>query len=146
MDNKDNGIKFLHRGAAKKEIVDRIDKNKFLGLNNPNTSRIDLFLFAMALGMDTTPTEVKQKETFIRDEYIKIKHDAFFYSAFIYKMEDKENFDAIKNIDNVYEFAEKYANTGFDLIDDMMKTKSESVSELELVKEMDQEYDKFFGK
>ena len=40
--------------------------------------------------------------------------------------------------------AQSYANTGFDLLGDMMENKTEAVAELELIKEMDAEFEKFF--
>lgn len=141
--------KIIYYGAEQKKIVNKIDGTQFLDLQlgggkNVSTSRIDLFLFAMALGMDTVPTEVKQPDTFIRDEYVKMKHDAFLYAAFIHNMEDKNDLDEVSNKDQVYKLAQSYANTGFDLLGDMMENKTEAVAELELIKEMDADYEKFF--
>lgn len=105
-----------------------------------------LFLFAMALGMETTPTEVKQPDTFIRDEYVKTKHDAYLYASFIHDLDDKSNLDVVSNKDLVYKMAQNYANTGFNLVSDMMQKKTEKVAELELIKEMDEAYERFFDK
>ena len=151
MSDMNKNPNFLFCGSDKKKIVNKIDEIKYLNLHNGggkdvSTSRIDLFLFAMALGMDTIPTEVKHQESFIREEYIKTKHDAFFYSAFIYRMKDKSNLDCIVNKDKVYKLAQEYANTGFDVIDNMMNSKPSSVAELELIKELDAENERYFGK
>lgn len=142
--------KIIYYGAEQKKIVSKIDEMQYLDLHlgggkSVSTARIDLFLFAMALGMDTVPTEVKQPDTFIRDEYVKVKHDALFYAAYIHNLKDKNDLDSILNKDQVYKLAQNYANTGFDLIGDMMQTKTESVSELELIKELDGEFERFFG-
>lgn len=40
----------------------------------------------MALRMETVPTEVKQPDTFIRDEYVKNKHDSLLYATFIHNL------------------------------------------------------------
>lgn len=141
--------KIIYYGAEQKKIVNKIDETQFLDLQlgggkSVSTPRIDLFLFAMALGMDTVPTEVKQPDTFIRDEYVKTKHDAFLYAAFIHNLEDKNDLDAVSNKEQVYKLAQSYANTGFDLLDDMMKNKTETVVELELIKEMDADFESFF--
>lgn len=141
--------KIIYYGTEQKKIVNKIDETQFLDLQwgggkSVSTPRIDLFLFAMALGMETVPTEVKQPDTFIRDEYVKTKHDSFLYAAFIHNMEDKNDLDAVSNKDQVYKLAQSYANTGFDLLGDMMENKTEAVAELELIKEMDAEFEKLF--
>lgn len=140
----------INYGAEQKKIVDKIDKMKYLDLHRgggreESTARIDLFLFAMALGMDTIPSEVKQPDTFIRNEYIKGKHEAFLYAVYIHSLENKEDLDSIVNKEQVYKVAQRFANTGFNIIGDMMQTKSPAVAELELIKEMDEAFDKFFG-
>ncbi|MEW9080845.1 hypothetical protein [Terrisporobacter glycolicus] len=142
--------RIIFYGAEQKKIVNRIDEIQYLDLHyggnkNMSTARLDLFLFAMALGMDTVPTEIKQPDTFIRDEYVKIKHDAFFYAAYIHNLNDKNDLDSIVNKDQIYKLAQNYANTGFNLIGDMMQNKSESVAELEIIKELDEEFEKYFG-
>lgn len=141
--------KIIYYGAEQKKIVSKIDETHYLDLQygggkNVSTSRMDLFLFAMALGMDTVPTEVKQPDTFVRDEYVKTKHDAFLYAAFIHNMEDKTDLDAVSNKEQVYKLAQSYANTGFNLLGDMMENKTEAVAELELIKEMDESFKDFF--
>ncbi len=141
--------KIIYYGAEQKKIVNKIDETQFLDLQlgggkSVSTPRIDLFLFAMALGMDTLPTEVKQPDTFIRDEYVRTQHDSFLYAAFIHNMENKNDLDAVSNKEQVYKLAQSYANTGFNLIGDMMENKTEAVTELELIKEMDTDFEKFF--
>ncbi len=142
--------KIIYYGAEQKKTVGKIDQIGFLGLQNTGgkdigTPRIDLFLFAMALGMETVPTEVKQPDTFIRDEYVKNKHDSLLYAAFIHNLKNKEDIDSITNKEQVYKLAQNYANTGFDLIKDMMENRTETVAELELIKELDEQYEKYFG-
>lgn len=142
--------RIIYYGAEQKKIVGKIDQTHFLDLQlgggkSVSTPRIDLFLFAMALGMDTVPTEVKQPDTFIRDEYVKNKHDAFLYAAYIHYLENKDDLDCVANKDQVYKLAQNYANTGFDLIGDMIENKTEAVAELELLKELDEQYENYFG-
>lgn len=146
MNNASKEPRMIYIGAAQKKIVDKIDKNKFLDLNDVSMSRMDLFIFAMALGIESNiESNVKSKESFVRSEYVKIKHDALLYSIYIYQLQDKEQLDSIINRDKIFELAQNYANTGFDLIDDMMKNKAESIIELELIKELDEDYEKYFG-
>lgn len=145
MNSNQKAINFLYISGEAKNIVKRIDENKYLDLQLGETTRLDLFLFAIALGLETLPTELIQKDTFIRDEYVTTKYEAFLYSLFAHLLNDKKNIDEIIYKDKVYELAQKYANTGFSLIGEMMNSKPESVSVLEMVAEMDQEYNKYFS-
>lgn len=130
-------------GDAKK-IIERIDKEKFLGLNNSETSRTDLFLFAMALGLETgIQMPLTNKESLTRSSYL-IKEQALLYSAFINKIEDKNDIEECTNKNKVFEMAEKYANTGFDLIKTMMDTKPEQTNMLEMIVELDEKYEEIF--
>ena len=74
----------LNISKNSKNIIEMIDNEKFLGLNNPETSRTDLFLFAMALGLETDiTTPLLNKEGLIRTSYLTIKDEALLYSTFI---------------------------------------------------------------
>lgn len=141
----ENSNKFLCIGMDQKEIVKKIDRSKFLGLNNNgnntlSTSRSDLFLFAMALGLETVKSEIKQKDTLVRAQYITPRHEALLYAAFINELDYKNNLDCILDIDAIIDNAQKYANTGFNLIADMME-KSENVIVYELLNELDEKYE-----
>lgn len=130
-------------GDAKK-VIERIDKEKFLGLDNSETSRTDLFLFAMALGLETgIQMPLTNKEGLTRSSYL-IKEEALLYSAFIGKIEDKDSIEECTHKNKVFEMAEKYANTGFDLIKTMMDTKSEHTNMLEMILELDNKYEEYF--
>lgn len=144
MKKKDQLVLNISKDA--KEIIDKIDKERFLGLNNPETSRTDLFLFAMALGLETdTKIPLSNKEGLTRTSYL-IKDEALLYSVFIDKMGDKNNLEECTEKNKVFELAEEYANTGFDLIKNMMDTKSEQINMLEMIEELDNKYNEIFIK
>lgn len=144
MKKKDQLVLNISKDA--KEIIDKIDKERFLGLNNPETSRTDLFLFAMALGLETdTKIPLSNKEGLTRTSYL-IKDEALLYSVFIDKMVDKNNLEECTEKNKVFELAEEYANTGFDLIKNMMDTKSEQINMLEMIEELDNKYNEILVK
>lgn len=144
MKKKDQLVLNISKDA--KEIIDKIDKERFLGLNNPETSRTDLFLFAMALGLETdTKIPLSNKEGLTRTSYL-IKDEALLYSVFIDKMGDKNNLEECTEKNKVFELAEEYANTGFDLIKNMMDTKSEQINMLEMIEELDNKYNEILVK
>lgn len=144
MKKKDQLVLNISKDA--KEIIDKIDKERFLGLNNPETSRTDLFLFAMALGLETdTKIPLSNKEGLTRTSYL-IKDEALLYSVFIDKMVDKNNLEECTEKNKVFELAEEYANTGFDLIKNMMDTKLEQINMLEMIEELDNKYNEILVK
>lgn len=123
-------------------IKNKIDEKNFLGLDNNMTDRIQLFLFAMALGINTRcPTKLDNLDSFVLDQSIKMHHRALMYALYIGKIEDKNNLEECINTESVYDLAQRYANTGFLIIEDYMNTKQESTLQWELIKEMDEEYE-----
>ena len=77
-------VKNLSCSGDAKKIIDKIDKSQLLSLDIKNCSRLDLFLFAMALGIDSgAETDLSQIDSLVRGEYIKTKYEAYLYAAFI---------------------------------------------------------------
>lgn len=123
------------------KIKNKIDEKRFLGLDNNMTDRIQLFLFAMALGINTgCPTKLDNVDSFVLDQSIKMHHRALMYALYIGKIQEKDNLEESVNLESVYDLAQRYANTGFSVIEDYMNTKQDSVLQWELIKEMDEEY------
>lgn len=123
------------------KIKNKIDEKKFLGLDNNMTDRIQLFLFAMALGINTgCPTKLDNSDSFVLDQSIKMHHRALMYALYIGEIQDKNNLEECVDVESVYDLAQRYANTGFLIIEDYMNTKQDSVIQWELIKEMDEEY------
>ena len=99
----------------------------------------------MALGLETyITTPLLNKEGLSRTSYLTIKDEALLYSTFINKMENKNNLEECTEKNKVFELAEEYANTGFELIKNMMDTKSEQINMLEMIKELDDKYDEIY--
>lgn len=132
--------KILYVSTKAVQTINRIEDTHYLDLHNAMTSRTSLFLFTMALGLETIPTDFTQKESFIRTEYLSVKDEAFLYSAFINQLEDIVNIEECVEKDKVFELSQRYVNTGFELINSMIETKPESMVILELIAELDDEY------
>ena len=143
----------LYYGAEQKKIVSEIDDKRFLSLQvsggsrESNTSRTDLFLFAMALGLESkTKTPIKQPDTLIRSEYMSPNSDAFLYAAYVNELKSKEDLEVFSNKSAIYKSAQEYATTGFDLIGAMIKNKTDLTVAKEMIKDMDKSYEEYFGK
>lgn len=136
----EKAVKILNCSGDAKRTIERIDATRLLNLDNKNCSRMDLFLFALALGVESgIETDLVKTDTLVRGEYINTKNEAFLYSTFIAELPSDRNMQEIENINKVYGKAQRYANTGFKLIEGMFE-KSEETVRLELLKELDDMY------
>ena len=124
-------------------VVKEIEKTQFLDLHNSKTTRIELFLFAMALGSEN-PIDLDGKEGFVLESNINEIHKALIYSLFYYyNIKDGENFDQFLNKENVYEYVQKCAHSGFQQIEYLMKNKNLENVHLELIDQIDQLWDDY---
>lgn len=129
-----------------KKLIDKIDLNDFLGLSNQNTSRTELFMFASALGLEVDmQTNLDSKDSLIRVNYLQTKDEALIYSSFINNIQDEENLEECVLKSEVFSQIEKYANTGFNLLQGMMESKNEEFAIFERIKELDQKYEECFN-
>lgn len=128
-----------------KNIVKTIDRENYMRLGKP-TSRLDLFDFAVALGVHgggvDTQTPLQNKESFVRDEYIG--NERYLFSALCFEeLEVWKNHNLIDQVidDNVsFQIAEKYAEEGFKILEDYMKQMGEMPFCYKLIAEMDSIY------
>ena len=133
-------VKILNCSGDAKKTIERIDETHILSLDTKNCSRMDLFLFAMALGIESgIETDLSKSETLVRVEYINTKNEAYLYAAFIGDMDNTDNLEQLNNVGNIYSKAQKYANTGFKLINNYFE-KAEEIVRLELLQELDEAY------
>ena len=133
-------VKILNWSGDAKKTIEKIDSSQLLSLDTKNCSRMELFLFAMALGIESgIETDLSKSETLVRGEYINTKNEAFLYSAFIGDMDNTDDLDQLNNVGNIYSKAQRYANTGFKLIDSYFE-KAEKIVRLELLQELDDAY------
>lgn len=137
-------VKILNVSGDAKKTIEKIESTKLLNLDNKNCSRMELFLFALALGVESgIETELSKTDTLVRAEYLNTKNEAYLYSVFISELPDGGDLDKINDVGKVYGKAQRYANTGFKILEGMME-KAENVIQLELLQELDELYEKNF--
>lgn len=137
-------VKILNCSGDAKKTIERIDSSKLLSLDTKNCSRMELFLFAMALGIESgIESDLTKTDTLVRGEYINTKNEAYLYSTYIGDMDNTDDLDELNDVGKVYAKAQKYANTGFKLINGYFE-KAEEVVRLELLKELDESYSDIF--
>jgi len=138
----------LNYSAKAKQLLDKIEESNYIGLANKGgagVSRSEIFLFAMALGAESkSPTEVKNPYAggLVLDKSIDSKTQAAMYAQYISQLPEPENdLDEITKKGEVYKLAEKYANTGFEYIEEYVNTKKPETLVWDLFLELDAQYE-----
>lgn len=131
----------LYYSKKARKIVEQIDELKYLGLQNSNTSRLELFLFAMALGINS-PLELENQESFVLGQTIKPEDDALLYATSIGYGEESNDLNVTSDKSYVYDLAQKCANSGFLMIENMIENENPISVELKLLSELDDLYEK----
>lgn len=146
MDNRQKKPDRLNVSQRAQEIIDRIDEKNYFCLGKESINRSELFLFAMALGVDTVPTKLDNVHAggLILDKSIDSATLANMYALSIAELgEDK--LDDVMDKYEVYRKAQEYANTGFLNIEDYMQNYSAEELAWEILSEMDQQYEDIVG-
>ena len=136
---------FLNISSKNKNgILQKLDDDRYFGLNINNCSRLDLFSFMVALGFEGGyPSEFDgSKESLVREEYAKTNNICFAFSA-LYFNDNKEKVEEITDRDKVFALADRYANTGFSVMSDYINEYSPYALAMKLIADMDNMYEKY---
>ena len=125
-----------------------MDNSKYFLLDNSDTSRADLFNFALALGLkDGHPTPLVASTSFIRTSYIE--NILYQYKSIFY---DKDlstrpsDIDEITDTDKALGIVEQYANTGFGIIKKLRADLEDDAHLMtKLLNEMDRDFKTLLG-
>jgi len=127
--------------------IETIDKKKYFQLHKNVTTRSELFCFAIAVALaekkEPLPLSATGNVTsLVRTEYMT-NYDSLLSALYYDKyLKDKpDQIDDICNRDEVYNLAEKYANTGFGVIKDWVENVEEDTLLYKLISDMDKQYD-----
>lgn len=133
----------LSIGTQYDNVIAFIDSNDMLYLKT-NGERADVFMVAFALGVNKgVRTPSKAKNGFIR-EYSANGKDllmSFIYSVAVDELRKNGQENKITDTNVVYSIAEEYANTGFEMIKQMIPDFSkydEEEFEFALIEMMDE--------
>ena len=109
-----------------KKIIEKLDETNYLGLRYPDTTRSELFLFAMALGVEAnTRVKLANQDGLTLSKSLSPEVKAIFFALYIKEVAGKEALDRITDQESVYQYAEEYANVGFNIIEDYQKNKKD---------------------
>ncbi len=126
-------------------FIENIEKTKYFQLQKGAATRTDLYCFAIALsemeGKEPAPIQ-NAVTSFVRTEYLTNCEP--FLSCLYYDKVLKDNPDAIDDIcnrDEVYNLAEKCANTGFGILKEWTEQLDEEALFYKLLSYMDKKYE-----
>lgn len=143
------GIDFLNISKELKDsVVQSIDDEHYMELQSSSTPRLDLFLYALALGKNN-PTDIQKKDTFVRNEYLAKNVEAIAMLVAI-AYAHKKNFENLEDVldeKKIGQLADSCANTGFKIIDgDMKENYNGDNGYLKMISDLDDLYEKNIGK
>jgi len=125
-------------------VIEKIDDTGFLDFDIHNAERIDLFMFALGLGVKAgIRTPLANSHGLILATAVENKTEAAsaIYSLLVEEARKENQEDKIDDRDLAFEIAEEYANTGFKMISDWLNQK-EQPNIYRFIKEMDEQYEK----
>ena len=137
-------VNFLNttKQVAETTVV-KIDESNFLELNLGSVTRLELFLYAMAIGSRKPLVEMQNRSSFIRGEDLRKHPDAIALITSL-KIGAKKDFESLESaLENkeIGIYAEKCANIGFMIIDDLIETHGHSNDYLKFIEELDDLFD-----
>jgi hypothetical protein len=121
----------LYCSGQSRKTMRLIDATNFLNIGGAG-NRTQLYLFALALGLSKGPSDLENRESLVRYESLAEKAKTIFYTLFIAKNELKDNeFDILEDTKQVLALADKYANTGFKILDKKLNETDQITSEVQ---------------
>jgi len=128
-------------------FIEDIEKTKYFQLHKNATTRTDLYCFAIALaemeGKEPTPiSTVGTGKSIVRTEFLSNVEpllSCLYYDKVL--KNNPEKIDDICNRDEVYNLAEKCANTGFGILKDYTENIDEETLFYKLISYMDKRYE-----
>lgn len=131
-------------------IISSIDKTKIMRLDKTSVDRIDLFLFAMAIGVkEGKRTPLTASHGFILESSFSktVGPMSGIYSLLVQEMRKNNEEEKISDKDEAFLVAQEYANTGFLKIGDWIKDLKNGDDDAvlwDLIDELDSKYEELF--
>jgi hypothetical protein len=124
-------------------IVTLIDEENFMELKLGSATRLDLFMYAMALGKDA-PSPLANRKSFVRGEDLR-RHDDDIALMTALKYSQKEDYESLE--DNLKDkdiaiLAEEAANMGFKIIESYIETRTGENAYMKYIEDLDDLYEK----
>lgn len=108
----------LYINIAYRDEIERWKSKQILGIELLDTK--DIFMLAMALGMNNPQDIQGKKDGFTRTSYIKSRDKAIMSVLLLGKDGNKDNIDSLTEDDAIFDEAERCAELGFAILKEMI--------------------------
>lgn len=130
----------------KEDVIVKIDERKFLGLDNETVQHSEMFMFAAAIGIHKgIRTPLNAKLGFIQATAIRPEQMSAIFSLMVEEMRKVNTEEKISDTETAFNIIQEYANTGFIEISKWMKETKDNDKIWDLINEMDDMYEEYFG-
>lgn len=132
-------------------VIPAIDHDNLLGLKTPPFDRCDMFMIAMAMGVEKGyKTEMYDKGTaLIRETSVSGKNNALMTALMIEEAQTSNEIDKLADKDSTYSLAQDYANTGFTVLNELVERLQQGETNEDLIWDMisnlDSKYEELFS-
>ncbi len=132
--------------TAKENVIAKIDERKFLGLDNGTIEHIEMFMFAAAIGIHKgIRTPLNSKLGFIQATAIRPDQMSAIFSVMVDEMRKANTEEKINDRDIAFNIIQEYANTGLIEIGKWMEETKGNDILWELIGDLDDMYEEYFG-
>lgn len=127
------------------KVIPIIDHNKLLGLDKSTSERIDLFLFAMTLGLEKgIKKELEHKVGVILATSVKPFPMSMLFSVLVDDLRKRNEIEKIADQDEAFIVAQEYANSGFEELQNMLGMDEETLL-WQMFNTLDEKYEDLFS-
>jgi|SRR5665648_90969 len=124
-----------------KELIEKIDNKKFLGLNKEAIERIDLYMFAVGLGLLIGKVNDFNKSTdLVKETSIHGVNNAAIMAQYIAELLKEETTEGANDKRKAFKFTDDYANSGFQTLAGIINQKEEAAL-FDLIAILDKKYE-----
>ena len=138
----------LHISPEAQESVKKLDNTGYFGLGGQGENavqRIDQYLVAAAIGIDSVKIPLSKQIAFIREGSVGHRARAFMTALLLKdKLDAGEEITDISDLGAVFANTQAYANSGYMVLGDMVDSKADEKLMKEWIADLDERYRQWF--
>ena len=138
----------LHISPEAQASVKKLDNTGYFGLGGDGENaiqRIEQYLVATAIGIDSVKIPLSKRVSFIREGSVGHRARALMTALLVKnKIDAGEPLSEISDLDVVFDNTQAYANSGYMVLGDMVDSKADEKLMKEWIADLDDRYRRWF--
>lgn len=138
----------LHISPEAQETIKKLDDTGYFGLSGKGENglqRIDQYLVAVAMGVDSVGIPLSKQVAFIREGSVGHRARALMTALLLKdKLDAGESVAEISDLNSVFANTQAYANSGFMVLGDMADSKADEKLMKEWIADLNERYKELF--